>query len=43
MLIDGKVYVMKHDNPDWEKANQLVKDKDWNELNRLMIENNQPQ
>ena len=43
VLIDGKVYVMKHDNPDWEKANQLVKDKDWNELNRLMIENNQPQ
>jgi hypothetical protein len=34
---------MKHDNPDWEKANQLVKDKDWNELNRLMVENNQPQ
>ena len=43
VLIDGKVYVMKHDNPDWGKANQLVKDKDWNELNRLMIENNQPQ
>ena len=43
VLIDGKVYVMKHDNPDWEKANQLVKDKDWNELNRLMVENNQPQ
>jgi len=39
VLIDGKVHVMMRDNPDWEKANQLVKDKDWNELNQLMIEN----
>ena len=40
VLIDGKVNVMKHDNPDWEKANQLVKEGDWNELNRLMVANN---
>ena len=39
VLIDGKIHVMMQANPDWEKANQLVGDKDWNELNQLMVEN----